>query len=83
MLRELMKSKIHRATITDAHKGEYKVMLQSSGRDQSAKRGTFPVARVGEHTGCTKNRSNRAPSVASESRCGVGTSWHPCAPQSA
>jgi hypothetical protein len=37
------------ATITDAHKGEYRVMLQSSGRDLATKRGTFPVARIGEH----------------------------------
>src|SRR5262249_32673960 len=28
-------------------------------------------ARVGEQTGCTKNRSKRAPSEASESMCGV------------
>lgn len=37
------------ATITDAHKGEYRVMLQSAGRDLSARRGTFPAARIGEH----------------------------------
>lgn len=38
------------ATITDAHKGEYKVMLRSAGRDQATKRGSFPAARVGEHS---------------------------------
>ncbi|MBM4039036.1 MAG: VWA domain-containing protein [Planctomycetes bacterium] len=37
------------ATVTDAHKGEYRVMLKASGQDISMHRGTFPAARLGEH----------------------------------
>jgi hypothetical protein len=37
------------ATVTDAHKGEYRVMLKASGQDISTQRGTFPAARLGEH----------------------------------
>src|SRR5207248_9890942 len=37
---------------------------------------------VGEQTGCTKNRSNIAPSLASESRCGVARFVFPLMPRS-
>jgi hypothetical protein len=37
------------ATVTDAHKGEYRVMLKPLGQDLSAHRGSFPAARLGEH----------------------------------
>jgi hypothetical protein len=37
------------ATVTDAHKGEYRVMLRTSDQDISTHRGAFPAARLGEH----------------------------------
>jgi hypothetical protein len=37
------------ATGTDAHKGEYKVLLKPRPEDLSTHRGTFPAARLGEH----------------------------------
>lgn len=36
-------------TITDEHKGEYKVMLRPSPNDLSVQRGQFNVSRLGEH----------------------------------
>lgn len=37
------------ATVTDAHRGEYKVLLKPRPEDLSTHRGTFPAARLGEH----------------------------------
>jgi hypothetical protein len=37
------------ATVTDPHKGEFKVLLKPAGQDFATQRGTFTAGRIGEH----------------------------------